>query len=109
VPISFDEAALGAEIKVPTLDGAPVTLKIPPGTPNGRSFRVRGRGVTRTSGSAKGSTGDLIVTVEIHVPAKLDQKAREAVQAYREATGGGDLRANLFAGSRAGSRAGSGS
>jgi molecular chaperone DnaJ len=103
VPISFDEAALGAEIKVPTLDGAPVTLKIPPGTPNGRSFRVRGRGVTRTSGPAKGSAADLIVTVEVQVPAALDQKAREAVQAYRAATDGTDLRANLFASSRAGS------
>jgi molecular chaperone DnaJ len=96
VPVSFDEAALGAEIKVPTLNGAPVTLKIPPGTPNGRSFRVRGRGVRRTRGPAKGSTGDLLVTVEVQVPAVLDAKAREAVQAYRDATGGADLRANLF-------------
>ena len=103
VPVSFDEAALGAEIKVPTLSGAPVTLRIPPGTPNGRSFRVRGRGVTRTSGPAKGSAADLIVTVEVQVPAALDQKAREAVQAYRDATGGTDLRANLFAASRSGS------
>jgi molecular chaperone DnaJ len=104
VPVSFDEAALGAEIKVPTLNGAPVTLKIPPGTPNGRSFRVRGRGVTRTSGPAKGSAGDLIVSVEVQVPAVLDEKAREAVQAYREATGGTDLRANLFSeGARPGS------
>jgi molecular chaperone DnaJ len=96
VPVSFDEAALGADIKVPTLGGAPVTLKIPAGTPNGRSFRVRGRGVKRTSGSSRGSTGDLIVTVEVQVPARLDEKAREAVLAYREATGGSDLRANLF-------------
>ena len=50
VPVTFDEAALGAEIKVPTLVGAPVTVKIPAGTPNGRTFRVRGRGVPRTSG-----------------------------------------------------------
>ena len=92
VPIGFDEAALGAEIKVPTLGGAPVTVKIPPGTPNGRTFRVRGRGVARKDGSK----GDLLVTVEVHVPAKLDEKARAAVEAYREATGGGDLRSNLF-------------
>ncbi len=94
MPVSFDEAALGAEIKVPTLDGAPVTLKIPAGTPNGRTFRVRGRGC-----SAKGAErhkGDLLVTVEVQVPAVLDEKAREAVQAYREATGSPDLRANLF-------------
>ncbi len=96
VPVSFDEAALGAEIKVPTLSGAPVTLRIPPGTPNGRSFRVRGRGVPRTSGAAAGTTGDLIVTVEVQVPAVLDEKARAAVQAFREATSGSDLRANLF-------------
>jgi molecular chaperone DnaJ len=102
VPISFDEAALGAEIKVPTLDGAPVTLRVPPGTPNGRSFRVRGRGVRRTSGPSAGSTGDLLVTVEVQVPAVLDARAREAVQAYRDATGGADLRANLFAGGSAG-------
>jgi molecular chaperone DnaJ len=100
VPVSFDEAALGAEIKVPTLNGAPVTLKIPPGTPNGRSFRVRGRGVPRTSGAAKGTRGDLLVSVEVQVPAVLDQKAREAVEAYREATGSPDLRANLFERSR---------
>jgi molecular chaperone DnaJ len=92
VPVSFAEAALGAEIKVPTLSGAPVTLKIPPGTPNGRSFRVRGRGVRRKDGHH----GDLIVTVEVQVPATLNSKAREAVEALREATAGSDLRANLF-------------
>lgn len=96
VPVSFDEAALGAEIKVPTLGGAPVTLKIPAGTPNGRAFRVRGRGVTRTSGVAAGSAGDLLVTVEVQVPAVLDDRARAAVEAFRQATGGADLRANLF-------------
>ena len=96
VPVSFDEAALGADIKVPTLGGAPVTLKIPAGTPNGRSFRVRGRGVRRSSGASAGSTGDLLVTVEVQVPAVLDEQARAAVQAYRDATGAADLRANLF-------------
>src|SRR6478735_6758282 len=58
-PVTFDEAALGAEIKVPTLDGAPVTLRIAPGTPNGRVLRVRGRGAPRKDGSK----GDLLVTV----------------------------------------------
>jgi molecular chaperone DnaJ len=94
VPVSFDEAALGAEIKVPTLGGAPVTVKIPAGTPNGRTFRVRGKGVQRKDGHR----GDLLVTVDVHVPAVLDDKARQAVEAYREATAGSDLRANLFAG-----------
>ncbi len=94
VPISFDEAALGAEIKVPTLGGAPVTVKIPAGTPNGRTFRVRGKGVQRKDGHR----GDLLVTVDVHVPAVLDEKAKQAVEAYREATAGSDLRANLLAG-----------
>ena len=92
VPVSFAEAALGAEIKVPTLSGAPVTLKIPPGTPNGRSFRVRGRGVQRKDGNK----GDLLVTVEVQVPAHLDANARAAVEALRDATEVSDLRANLF-------------
>lgn len=94
VPVSFDEAALGAEIKVPTLSGAPVTVKIPPGTPNGRTFRVRGKGVQRKDGHR----GDLLVTVDVHVPAVLNDQAKQAVQAFREATAGSDLRANLFAG-----------
>ena len=81
VPVTFDEAALGAEIKVPTLDGAPVTLRIPPGTPNGRVLRVRGRGAPRKDGSK----GDLLVTVVVQVPDTLDDAARAAVTAYREA------------------------
>jgi molecular chaperone DnaJ len=94
VPVTFDEAALGADIKVPTLNGSPVTVKLPPGTPNGRTFRVRGRGAPRKDGSK----GDLLVTVDVQVPAVLDERAREAVEAYRVATAGGDIRANLFAG-----------
>jgi molecular chaperone DnaJ len=92
VPVSFDEAALGAEIKVPTLNGSPVTLRVAPGTPNGRVLRVRGRGATRKDGTK----GDLLVTVEVQVPAALDDAARAAVTAYREATAGSDPRAALF-------------
>jgi molecular chaperone DnaJ len=94
VPVSFDEAALGAEIKVPTLSGAPVTLKIPAGTPTGRTFRVRGKGARRSDGTV----GDLLVTVEVQVPAVLDPATREAVEAYRAATAGKPLRSNLFEG-----------
>ncbi|WP_235736207.1 molecular chaperone DnaJ [Nocardioides alcanivorans] len=95
VPVGFDELALGAEIKVPTLGGAPVTLKIPAGTPNGRTFRVRGKGPKR----ADGTNGDLLVTVEVQVPAVLDDATRNAVEAYREAAAGKPLRSNLFEGS----------
>lgn len=91
-PVTFDEAALGAEITVPTLNGGPVTLRIAPGTPNGRVLRVRGRGAP----SKGGSKGDLLVTVEVHVPTELDDAAREALAAYRKATAGADPRARLF-------------
>ena len=92
MPVSFDEAALGADIKIPTLGGAPVTLKIPAGTPNGRTFRVRGRGAKKKDGT----NGDLLATVQVQVPAVLNQAAREAVDAYRVAAADGNLRANLF-------------
>lgn len=94
VPVSFDEVALGADVRIPTLGGTPVTLKVPAGTPNGRTFRVRGKGAPK----ADGSHGDLLATVEVQVPATLDQAAREAVAAYRAATAGKPLRANLFEG-----------
>ena len=92
VPVGFDEAALGAEIKVPTLKHGPVTLKIPAGTPNERTFRVRGKGAKK----ADGTNGDLLVTVQVQVPAVLDAAAREAVEAYRDAMAGKPLRGGLF-------------
>ena len=91
VPVTFAEAALGAEVTVPTLGGAPVTLRLPAGTSNGRTFRVRGRGVTRKDGTV----GDLLVTITVAVPAKLSKAAREAVEAFRAATAGDDPRAGL--------------
>jgi len=94
LPVSFDEAALGAEIKVPTLGGAPVTLRLPPGTPNGRVMRVRGRGAPRKDGSK----GDLLVTLDVQVPLTLDDVTREAIEAYRVARQGEDPRAALFEG-----------
>ena len=94
VPVSFDEAALGAEVKIPTLDGAPVILKVPAGTPSGRTFRVRGRGATKKDGTK----GDLLATVHVQVPARLNDAAREAIANYRAAGVDGTLRANLFDG-----------
>jgi molecular chaperone DnaJ len=92
VPVRFDEAALGGEIAVPTLDGKTVKLKIPAGTPNGRTFRVRGRGVIRRDGTK----GDLLVTVEVVVPTDLDDASREALQAYRDTASAQDPRGPLF-------------
>ncbi len=80
VPVTFAEAALGAEITVPTLE-EPVKLKVPSGTRSGRTFRVRGRGVNNGKG-----TGDLLATVEVAVPQKLSAAEREAIQALAVAS-----------------------
>lgn len=92
VPVTFTEAALGAEIKVPILKGLPVTLRIPAGTPNGRTFRVRGRGVSRKDGTK----GDLLASVEVIVPKTLDDKSRELLTEFNTATAGEDPRAELI-------------
>jgi molecular chaperone DnaJ len=92
VPVTFAELALGAEVKVPAHRGAPVTVRIPPGTPNGRTFRVQGRGVRRKDGT----TGSLLVTVEVMVPKDLNGKARSAIEDLREATAGQDPREGLL-------------
>ncbi|MBW1600159.1 molecular chaperone DnaJ [Streptomyces sp. JJ38] len=92
VPVTFAEAALGAEISVPTLGGPPVTLKLPAGTPGGRTMRARGKGAVRKDGTR----GDLLVTVEVTVPRELGKKAKEALESYRAATEGEDPRAALF-------------
>jgi molecular chaperone DnaJ len=80
VPVTFAEAALGADIEVPTIDGSPVKVRIPAGTPSGRTLRVRGRGVP----AAKGA-GDLLVTVEVAVPTRLSDEERAAVEALAAA------------------------
>ena len=98
VPVSFAEAALGAEVTVPTLDAGPVTLRLPSGTANGRTFRVRGKGAPRKDGTR----GDLLVTVQVAVPTKLAPEARSAVEAFRDATAGEDPRAGLLDGRRTG-------
>jgi molecular chaperone DnaJ len=80
VPITFAEAALGADITVPTLE-EPVVLKVPPGTRSGRTFRVRGRGIHNSK-----TTGDLLVTVEVAVPTRLSAAEREAIEALSAAS-----------------------
>ncbi|MBA3309906.1 MAG: DnaJ domain-containing protein, partial [Nocardioidaceae bacterium] len=92
VPVRFDEAVLGAEIAVPTVGGSPVTLKVPAGTPNGRTFRVKGRGANRRDGSK----ADLLVTVEVETPTVLDDASRAAIEALRAAVDGHDPRAGLL-------------
>lgn len=79
VPVTFVEAALGATIEVPTLDGPPVRLKVAAGTPSGRVLRVKGRGITTSKG-----TGDLLAVVQVAVPAHLSEEAKEALLAFHE-------------------------
>ena len=92
VPVTFTEAALGAEIDVPTLGGSKVRLRIPAGTPTGRTLRVRGKGAP----NAKGEPGDLLVTISVQVPKALSSEASDALRAYRELAESGDPRATLF-------------
>jgi molecular chaperone DnaJ len=75
IPISFPQAALGAEIEIPGIDG-PVNLKIPEGTPSGREVRVRGRGVPYLNDKGR---GDLVVKVLVQIPRKLTRAQRELV------------------------------
>jgi len=80
VPVTYSEAVLGTTVKIPTL-AEPVTLRIPAGTPSGRTFRVRGKGV-----AADGTAGDLLATVEVVVPETLSEAQRAAVEALAAVT-----------------------
>jgi molecular chaperone DnaJ len=81
VPVTFAEAALGTTVSVPTLNGKPVTLKVPPGTRSGKVFRVAGQGVP-----GAGKAGDLLVSFEVEVPAKLSADEKRAVEALARAS-----------------------
>ena len=87
LPVTFTEAALGSEVKVPTLNG-PVTLKIPAGTSSGRTFRLRGRGIRKPDGTAS----DLLATVQVAVPEKLNKKQKELVAQLAETEKGSPRR-----------------
>jgi molecular chaperone DnaJ len=89
--VTFTEAALGATIEVPTLDGPVVKLRVAPGTPSGRVLRVKGRGVTTTKG-----TGDLLAHVTIAVPNHLPDKAKDALEKFAAAMPAENPRAELL-------------
>ncbi len=86
VPVSFAQAALGAEIDVPTLDGSSVKLRIKHGTQSGSRHRVKGRGITTQSKRSGTETGDLIVTVDVVVPTELNDAQRAAIEQLAGAT-----------------------
>ncbi|MGJ7442539.1 DnaJ C-terminal domain-containing protein [Aquipuribacter sp. MA13-6] len=91
VPVTFAEAALGGTVAVPTLEGV-ARLKVPAGTPSGRTFRLKGRGPT-----VKGVATDVLATVTVVVPQKLSSSARAALEALQAAEGDADPRAGLLA------------
>jgi molecular chaperone DnaJ len=97
VPLTYPEAVLGTEVVVPTLEGGRVTLRVPPGTRPGRTFRVRGRGV-----ATKKATGDLLVTVEVAVPTNPSSQERKLVEELARLGGGDVLRAGLAPEARTG-------
>lgn len=96
VPVTFVEASLGAEVEVPTLGGGNVKLRVPAGTPNGRTFRVRGRGVAK----GNGEKGDLLASIDVKVPGTLSDQAKDALRAYADAANQPNPRADLLASNR---------
>jgi molecular chaperone DnaJ len=91
VPVTIAEAILGATIQVPLLGEAPVKLKVAPGTPNGRTLRVKGKGVQRP-----GHEGDLLATVEIAVPSHVNEKAKALIEQFESELPDEDPRADLI-------------
>jgi molecular chaperone DnaJ len=92
VPVSYSEAALGASVEVPTPYGGRVSLKVPPGTQDGRQLRIRGQGAPKLDGSGK---GDLIARLKLSVPKKLTKKERETLEELRKVSRD-DPREELF-------------
>ncbi|WP_298182528.1 molecular chaperone DnaJ [Saccharomonospora sp.] len=92
LPVEFSELALGATVTVPTLEDK-VTVKIPPGTANGRVLRVRGKGITKRDGTQ----GDLLVKLQVAVPSKLDDKAAQALRSYADSVATHDPRPEITA------------
>jgi molecular chaperone DnaJ len=81
VPVTYSEAALGATVEVPTPYGDRVSLKVPPGTQDGRQLRIRGHGAPKLDGAGK---GDLIARLRVTVPKKLTKKEREALEELKK-------------------------
>ena len=91
VPVTFTEAALGADVEVPTLDSGIVRVRLAPGTASGRTLRVKGKGIAK----AHGTFGDLLVTIEVVVPQRLEANEKEALEKFAEATAHHDARAEF--------------
>jgi len=93
LPVTFPEAALGAQVEVPTPSGERVRLKVPSGSVEGKTLRVKGRGAPIARGDKH---GDLLVRLKLVVPDKLSRQQKEALERYAVLDGGADVRAGLF-------------
>ena len=96
LPVTFAEAALGADLKVPTLSGDDVTVRLAAGTPTGRVLRVKGRGIKKGA-----VVGDLLITIEVQVPRRVEGKAEDAIKAFAVATADDDVRAEFISKAKA--------
>ena len=96
VPVTFTEAALGADVPVPTLEGDEVKVRIASGTQNGKTLRVKGRGVKKGV-----NAGDLMVSIEVQVPQRVDGSAKKALEDFAAATKSEDVRSDFLQRSRA--------
>ncbi|GFZ90535.1 DnaJ C-terminal domain-containing protein [Nesterenkonia alkaliphila] len=92
LPVSFDEAALGTTVEVPTVHGEKVRIRVPAGSSTGKTLRLKGQGIHR-----KNTRGDMLVVLEVVVPEQLNEAAEAAVRAFAEATRGSDPREGLLA------------
>ena len=90
LPVTFVEATLGADIKVPTLSGEEVTVRLAPGTSNGRVLRIKGHGVKGANG-----VGDLLVSVEVQVPQRVTPTAQKALEEFAAEMADEDVRADF--------------
>jgi molecular chaperone DnaJ len=81
-PVNIAQATLGSKVSVETLDEKTVSIKIPPGTPSGKRFRVRGQGIAK-----EGKRGDLLVEISVTVPEKLNEKQAQLMKEFAEAAG----------------------
>ncbi|WP_313810922.1 DnaJ C-terminal domain-containing protein [Glutamicibacter sp.] len=90
IPVTFDEAVLGAKIHVPTLDGEQVAMKVPAGSNSGRTLRLKGRGVKTSK-----ATGDMLIVLDVVIPQNLNDEAKKAVEDFAAATAGDDPREDL--------------
>lgn len=93
VPVTFTEAALGADIAIPVPRGGTVNMRIPAGTANGRTFRIKGKGIR----GKDTKNHDVLAVVDVAVPQKLSAEAKSALEAFAEATADHDPRKDLYA------------